>query len=109
MAWVYLVIAIATEVLATLGLRRIAEHMSWTTVALVAVAYGVSFTSLTVSLRQLNVGIVYALWSALGTAAVSVAGVVLFGERLTRMAIVGLLLIVAGVAVLVASGSTHHA
>jgi small multidrug resistance pump len=108
MAWAYLVVAVVTEVLATLGLRRIAEHPSWPAVVLVAVAYAVSFACITVSLRQLNVGIVYAIWSALGTAAVSVAGVALFGERLTRTAVSGLVLIVLGVVVLVGSGSTHH-
>jgi small multidrug resistance pump len=61
-----------------------------------------------VALRQLNVGVVYAIWSAVGTAAVSILGVLLFGERLNWQAVVGMVLLVGGVLVLVGSGSVSH-
>jgi small multidrug resistance pump len=109
MAWLYLAAAIASEIIGTLGLRAIADGPRWWPIVLITCAYLVSFVSMTMALRQLNVGVVYAIWSAVGTAAVAIAGVALFGDRLTWVAIVGLMLIVVGVIVLVGSGATSHA
>jgi multidrug transporter EmrE-like cation transporter len=107
-AWLLLAGAIVTELFGTLGLRRVADGFLWWAVALIAVLYTTSFTFMTLALRQLNVAVVYAIWSAFGTAAVSIAGVLLFEERLNVQAVAGLVLIVAGVVVLVASGTVRH-
>ena len=109
MAWVYLAVAIAAELVGTLGLRSVAGSLTWWSVALIVVAYSASFTAMALALRQLNVGVVYAIWSAVGTAAVAGAGIVLFGERLSWPAVAGMALIVLGVVVLVSSGSVRHA
>lgn len=109
MAWIFLTAAIVAELFGTLGLRSIADSLNWWGIVLIAIAYTASFACMTVSLRQLNVGVVYAIWSAVGTAAVSVAGVVLFGERLSVQAVIGMTLVVIGVIVLVSSGSVRHA
>ena len=108
MAWLFLAAAVAFEIAGTLGLRAVAEGLRWWAIMLITVAYLVSFVSMTASLRQLNVAVVYAIWSAVGTGAVALAGVAFFGERLTRVAIVGMVLIVLGVVLLVGSGSTRH-
>lgn len=108
MAWVLLAAAIVTELLGTLGLRRVADGAIWWAVALIAVSYVASFTCMTFALRQLNVAVVYAIWSAIGTAAVSIAGVIFFDERLGVQAVVGMALIVIGVGVLVGSGTVRH-
>jgi small multidrug resistance pump len=108
-AWVYLAAAIAFEIAGTLGLRAIAQGYNWWAIALITCSYLVSFAAMTLALRQLNVGLVYAIWSAVGTAAVALAGVAFFGERMTWVAIVGMALIVLGVVVLVSSGATSHA
>jgi small multidrug resistance pump len=107
-AWLFLGAAIVAELFGTLGLRAVAHAPTWWAIALIAVAYTISFICMGVALRQLNVGIVYAIWSAVGTAAVSIAGVLLFGERLNWQAILGMTLVVVGVAVLVTSGSVRH-
>jgi small multidrug resistance pump len=77
-------------------------------VALVVLAYAVSFSALALALRTINVGAAYAIWSAVGTAAVAVLGVTLFRERITWSGAAGMALIVAGVVVLVGSGSVRH-
>jgi small multidrug resistance pump len=107
-AWLFLVAAIIAELFGTLGLRAVANAPVWWAIALIAVAYTVSFICMGVALRQLNVGVVYAIWSAVGTAAVSIVGVLLFGERLNWQALIGMTMVVVGVAVLVSSGSVRH-
>lgn len=108
LAWVYLMLAIASEVAATLELRELSSGVRPFPLAVVILGYGISFLLLIPALRYISVGVSYAVWSALGTAAVAILGVLLFGERLNTLGIVGLVLIVGGVVVLTASGSAAH-
>ena len=107
-AWVFLALAIATEVLGTLQLRELANGFRALPASIVTVSYVSSFVLMVPALRTINVGVSYAIWSAVGTAAVAGLGVVLFDERLNALAVVGIVLIVVGVVLLTASGSTTH-
>jgi len=107
-AWVFLAGAIATEVLGTLQLRELANGFRVLPAVMVTVSYVASFVLVVPALRTINVGVSYAIWSAVGTAAVAGLGVVLFDERLNALAVVGIVLIVVGVVLLTASGSATH-
>jgi small multidrug resistance pump len=48
------------------------------------------------ALKTLEVGIVYAIWSGVGTATIALVGVVVFGESVTIMKIAGLVMIIGG-------------
>jgi small multidrug resistance pump len=109
MPWAFLMAAIVAELFGTLGLRGIAKAPTWWAIALIAVAYSVSFLCMAIALRHLNVGVVYAIWSAVGIAAISVAGALFFGEHLSCQAMAGMAVIVLGVAILLSSGSVRHA
>jgi small multidrug resistance pump len=106
--WVFLGAAIVTELVGTIALRAVSTSLTWWAIALIAVSYSASFAAMAVSLRQLNVGVVYAIWSAVGIAAITLAGWLLFDERLSLQAILGLAVIVAGVTILVTSGTIRH-
>ncbi len=108
MPWVYLAAAIVGELLGTIGLRAVADNAVWWAIVLIVGAYAVSFSFMALALKHLNVGVVYAVWSAVGIAAVTAAGFVFFSERLSWQAIVGMAIIFLGVAVLVTSGSVRH-
>jgi small multidrug resistance pump len=108
MAWFFLGLAIVAELGGTLGLRQVADSPAWWGVALIAGAYSMSFAFMWIALQTINVGVVYAIWSAVGTAAVAVFGALLFGERLGWQAVAGMAIIVLGVVTLVSSGSVHH-
>ena len=108
MAWLLLGLAILTELAGTLGLRQVAASPVWWGFILVAAAYSASFACLWFALRSINVGVAYAIWSAVGTAAVAIAGAALFGERLGWQAISGMVVIVLGVFILISSGTVHH-
>jgi small multidrug resistance pump len=108
LAWLYLAVAIGSEVVATLELRALSNGIRPLPLTVVIVGYTVSFLALIPALRHISVGVSYAVWSAVGTAAVAIFGVILFGEKINTLGIVGLVLIVGGVAVLTASGSAQH-
>ena len=100
MKWVYLLLAIVSEVVATSALKS-SESFSrlWPSV-LTVVGYGVAFYLLSLTLREMPVGIAYAIWSGVGIVLVSLAAVVLFGQKLDLPALIGMGLIVAGVIVI---------
>jgi small multidrug resistance pump len=89
--------AIVTEIVATLSLKQSDGLSSAPWVAATALGYVASFVLLSQALRDLQVGVAYAIWSAAGTAVVAVAGAALFGEPLGALKIASLALIVAGV------------
>lgn len=109
MKWVYLLLVIVSEVVATSALKS-SESFSrlWPSV-LTVVGYGVAFYLLSLTLREMPVGIAYAIWSGVGIVLVSLAAVVLFGQKLDLPALIGMGLIVAGVIVInVCSKSVVH-
>ncbi|MCH4268187.1 MAG: SMR family transporter [Brevundimonas sp.] len=80
----------------------------WPTAGL-AVCYGVAFYLLTLALKQMPVGLAYAIWSGLGVVLISVIGLFLFKQKLDPPAIIGLALIIGGVVVInVFSKSVTH-
>ncbi len=100
MPYLYLVFAIAAEVTGT-SLLKATDGFSrlWPTVACLG-SYALAFLGLALTVRTLEVSVVYALWSGLGTAAIVVIGAALLGEPVTVPKVVGIGLIVAGVVVL---------
>jgi small multidrug resistance pump len=108
--WIFLSIAIVSEVAATSALKA-CEGFSrlWPSVV-VLVGYGTALFFLSLTLKTIPVGVVYAIWSGVGIALIALVAWVFFDQSLDVPAIVGLLLIVAGVVVLnVFSTSLPHA
>ncbi len=60
------------------------------------ICYGLSFTALTFCLKTMDVSVAYAVWSGLGTMIIAVIGVAYFGEPITLLKAVSLMLIVLG-------------
>jgi small multidrug resistance pump len=103
--WLLLAGAIASEVVATTSLKASAGFTRPGPAVVVVVGYVASFALLALVLRDLPVGVVYAIWSAVGTIGVAVLGLVLFGEAMNPGKALGIALIVGGVALLYASGA----
>ena len=100
-AFILLAVAIVGEVTATLSLKLSAGFSRLVPSAVVVVGYAVAFTALGKLLKLgFPIGVAYAIWSAVGVAAIAVIGAVLFDEKITLTTAVGLVLIVAGVVVL---------
>ena len=98
--WGYLAIAIVAEVIATSALKA-SEGFSRLAPSIVVVAgYALAFFMLSLTLRAIPVGVAYAVWSGVGIVLISLAGYFVFGQRLDAPALIGMGLIVAGVAVI---------
>ena len=99
MAYVFLVLAITLEVVGT-SMLKATEGFSrlWPSLACLT-AYGLSFVLLAQTVKTLPVGVIYAVWSGLGTAAIVAVSAMFLGESLTPSSVAGIVLIVAGVVV----------
>ena len=105
--WVLLSGAIVSEVIATVALKVSDGFSRWLPSTLVVVGYVLSFYLLArILARGMNLGVVYAVWSALGVALIVLIDVAFFGERLSPLQVGGLFLVVLGVAALELGGST---
>lgn len=98
--WVYLAIAIVAEVIGTSFLKQ-AEGFTrlWPSVAVI-LSYVVAFYFLSLTLRTLPVGIAYAVWAGTGVALIALVGFIFFGQLLDWPALIGIALIIAGVAII---------
>lgn len=109
MVFVYLAVAIVAEVVATSALKATEGFTRLWPSLLVMVGYALAFYMLSLVLRTMPVGIVYAIWAGLGIVLVAVVGLVVYGQRPDLPAVIGIGLIVAGVLTiqLFSSISTH--
>lgn len=109
MHWLYLAIAIVSEVIATSALKAAGGFTRLVPSLLVVAGYASAFFFLSLTLRAIPLGVAYAVWSGVGVALVSLAGWILYKQSLDAGALVGIGLIVAGVVVLkLFSKATPH-
>ena len=106
MAWVLIVVAglfetgFAVALKLSHGLTRL-----WPTIGFAACAL-VSFSLLTVALRQLEVGPAYAVWTGIGASGAAVVGMIFLGDPVSTLKLVSIGLVLAGVIGLNLSGVT---
>ncbi|GAA1004055.1 QacE family quaternary ammonium compound efflux SMR transporter [Acrocarpospora pleiomorpha] len=106
MAWILLGFAIVSEVLATTALKLSDgfAHKGWAVV--VVIGYVASFVLLSQALKlQMPVGVAYAVWAGIGTAAVAAIGTLFLDESMNLAKAGGILLIIGGVVLINLSGS----
>jgi len=98
--WIYLLIAILTEVVGTTmmkvsqGLTRLVPSV------LMFVLYGVSFVFMALALKKIEVSTAYAIWSGLGTAVIAAIGIYWFHESVSLPKLAGMALVIVGVVLL---------
>ncbi len=100
-----LALAIVVEVVATAALPRTSgfTNPAWT--AFVLVGYAVSIWLLSKVVETMPVSVTYAVWAGAGTALVAAIGVVVLGEHLDTVRVLGLTAIVVGVVLLNVQGA----
>jgi len=107
--YLYLIFAVAAETVGTTAIQASHQFTRFWPSVLVVVAYALSFYLLALTLRFMPVGVVYALWSGLGILFIAIIGYLVFHQKLDFAAILGMGMIVGGIAVihLFSATSTH--
>jgi small multidrug resistance pump len=99
MGYVYLGVAIVAEVIGTSALKASNGFTQLVPSLITIVTYAVAFYFLSLTLRTIPVGIAYAIWSGIGIVLIALIGLFWFRQPLDLAAVIGLGLIIAGVAV----------
>ena len=94
-AYMLLVISIVCEVIGTSMLPATKGFTVLKPTFIVVVVYIICFTAFGKCLMDLNLGIAWATWGAVGTLVMPVAGYFFYHQKLTKAGVLGIILIVA--------------
>jgi small multidrug resistance pump len=107
--WLLLFVAIVAEVIATSMLKSTEGFTRLWPSVVVVVCYETAFILMSLTLKKIPVGIVYAVWSGVGVALITLVAWLFLGQTLDAAGLLGVALIVGGVVVInVYSRSTVH-
>ncbi len=106
MAYVFLALAIVSEVIATLALKK-SDGFSDITFSIICITgYIAAFYFLSIVLKTVPVGIAYAIWAGMGIFLIALLSAIFFQEVPDLPAVIGMLLILTGVVVINAFSKT---
>ena len=100
MTYLYFAAAIISEVVATSALKATQEFTKLIPSLIVIFGYCISFYLLTLVLRTVPVGITYAIWAGVGIVLVALVGAILYKQIPDIPAMIGMVLIIAGVVII---------
>lgn len=95
MSWVYLFLAIISEVTGTTCMKLSGGFTKvWPSIA-IFIFYGISLTSLTIAIKKIDISVAYAIWCGLGISLISTIGILWFEEpvNIVKIASIGIIII----------------
>ncbi|WP_353141065.1 DMT family transporter [Acinetobacter pragensis] len=108
MSFLYLVIAVIAEVLATSALKASNGFTEVWPVILMIAGYAIALFFLGLTFKSIPMGLAYALWSGAGIILISSVGWIYFKQQLDMAAMIGLAFMILGIIIInVFSKSTH--
>ncbi len=98
MTWIILILAGLFEIVWAVGLKYTHGFTRLTPSLITVSGMIISFWLLAIAMKSLPLGTAYAVWVGIGTIGAFVAGIILFGETLSALRVISVLLIAAGLA-----------
>ena len=107
--YIILFLAVAAETIGTTALQASQQFSKFWPSVICVIAYAVAFYLLSLALKVMPVGILYAVWSGLGIVLIAAIGFAVFGQKLDLPAILGITMILGGILVihLFSNSGTH--
>ena len=106
MGYLYLIIAIISEVIATSALKETLGFSKILPSLIVVIGYSTSFYFLSLVLKYLPIGITYAIWSVAGIVLLNLIGYLIFNKKIDMIGLIGIALIISGVILIQGFSST---
>lgn len=97
MDYLYLLIAIFSEVIATASLKSSEGFSKFYPIIIVIIGYLLSFLLLSLVLRTIPMGIAYSYWAGLGIVCMTFMGYFFYNQKINIYSIIGIILIVCGI------------
>ena len=98
--YLYLIAAVIAETIGTTALQASQQFTRLGPSVLVIVAYAISFYLLSLTLKFMPVGVMYAIWSGLGIVLIALIGWLVFSQKLDLPAVIGMGLILIGIVII---------
>ncbi len=99
-AWLFLIASILFEVFGVLSLKHSNGFSNLLPTFGAISCFLMSIWLMSISLKQIEMGITYAVWAAASTAFISLLGIIFYAESLSPFKITGIVLIIIGVVLL---------
>ncbi len=100
MPYLYLSLAVIAEVIGTSALKASAGFTLWRPGALMIVSYALSMYCFALALKNIPLGVAYAIWAGAGIALLLLVGIVVFKQYPDGPALLGIAMICAGVIII---------
>ena len=100
MYYLYLALAIVLEVLGTSLLGKSEGFSKWLPTVGSLLSFGVCFYFLSLALKNIPLGVAYAIWSGVGIVLTAIVSVLVFKSKIDLPFVLGALLIIVGVVVI---------
>lgn len=107
MPYIYLIIAISTEVIGSAFLKSSEGFSKFIPSLGTIISFGICFYFLSKTMQHLPLNITYATWAGLGLVLTTIVSVVIFKESVNLISIFSIILIIIGVVLLNVFGSSH--
>lgn len=101
MDYLYLFIAILSEVIATASLKSSEGFSKLYPVIIVIAGYTISFLLLSLVLKTIPMGIAYSCWAGLGIVFITIAGYFLYNQKIDFYSVIGIALIITGIVLII--------
>jgi small multidrug resistance pump len=92
-----LFVAVAFEVLGTSTLKATEGFTRPIPSAITLISYAAAFYVLSLTLNTIPVGIAYAIWAGFGVVLITLIGWIVYKQQLDAAAVIGIVLVLAGV------------
>lgn len=99
-SYIYLVLAIVFEIIATTFLKKSEGFSKLFPATITIIGYAAAFYFLSLTLREIPIGIAYAIWSGVGIICITCIGIIAFNQIPDLPAIIGIALIIIGVVII---------
>ncbi|OHC98509.1 multidrug efflux SMR transporter [Sphingopyxis sp. OPL5] len=96
MAWIYLIIAGALEIVWAFSMKQSAGFTKLVPSIVTIVTMIASFALLSLSMKSLPLGTAYTIWTGIGAVGAFAVGILVLGEQASAMRMVAAVLIVSG-------------
>jgi len=80
MAWMYLILAGAFEVVGVTGMNKVVKDKNLQSYMVLFIGFIFSFSFLGLAMKTLPAGISYAVWTGIGTVGGTIIGMLFYGE-----------------------------
>jgi len=97
MYWFYLVLAILFEIAGTTSMKLSEGFTKTIPSVMMFIFYILSLIALTFALKKIEMGTAYAIWGGLGTALITIIGIIIFNESINLFKVGSIILIIIGV------------